>query len=93
MACDGAVACISESANIPVAVLPSTAWPSATMLLGHLNEQLVVVLIDALERDPAPRDESGVFVHRRELANYVLYELTTLEGPLLLTGISGSETE
>ena len=91
--CEGAVACREESANIPVAVLPCSGWPTATVLFGRQEEQLVVIIIDALERDPAPRYAGDLNVHRRELADFVMYELTPLERPYFLTELYGCESE
>ena len=63
------------------------------MLFGRQEEQLVVVVIHALERDPAPRYAGDLNVHRRELADFVMYELTPLERPYFLTELYGCESE
>ena len=86
--CQGSLSCGEPSAEFRVAAAPCSSWPSATILFGRQEDQLVVLVIDGADRDPAPLGAAGLNVHRRVVGEFVLYELSRNPRPLLLDGFA-----
>jgi len=59
----------------------------STALIGEAQSQPLLVLVDKRARDghvPKPTPDAGLFQHRRELGDLVLYEVSPFDEPLLL---------
>ena len=60
--------------------------PTATVLAGHFEGHVVVVVIENAERTRGSslRPSKGLFVHERELEGHVLYEISSADAPVCL---------
>ncbi len=64
--------------------------PAATVLAGHFEGRVVVVVIESVEltRGSCFDPTEELLVHRRELGGYILYEISSGEAPVCLDEFS-----
>ena len=64
--------------------------PAATVLAGHFEGRVVVVVIESVEltRGSGFDPTEELLVHRRELGGYILYEISSGEAPICLDEFS-----
>jgi hypothetical protein len=64
--------------------------PAATVLAGHFEGRVVVVVIESVEltRGSGFDPTEELLVHRRELGGYILYEISSGEAPVCLDEFS-----
>jgi hypothetical protein len=74
-------------------VVCNSLSPRTTCLLARSAGQPVVVFVDRIERDAPMEAPSGLNLFRRQIDRLVLYEVTPLAAPCLLTVFYNPQSE